>query len=101
MNHCIVKKVLESGKLQPGQQAWAESLCCRDRKSLEEYLRLIPDKPTYKPTLYRDSTCSICHEKGVPCFSVLSSWKHGGHYLNGQQMACIRCLTTGRWNDAD
>lgn len=64
-------------------------------------LQLNPAKPTYKPTLYRDSTCSVCREENVPCFLVISSWRHGGHYLNGQQKVCIRCLTTGRWQDAD
>ena len=99
MSRCIVKDALASGKLHPDQREWAESLCSRDRESLVVYLRLTPVKSSHKPTLFRYSTCGVCREEEVPCFSVLSSWHHGGHCVSGQLMFCVRCLTTGRWNN--
>ena len=100
MSHrCIVREALESGKLQPCQRAWAEALCCRDRKSLEEYLRQTGTPPVKKPALYDSVTCAVCGEENVPGFSVLAEWRHGAFWKNGYVMVCIRCLTTGRWRN--
>lgn len=98
MSHCIVKAALESGKLHLDQREWAESLCSRDRESLEAYLRFPVTKPKpCCPTLVA-GVCAVCQEDRAYCFQVVSTWRPHDHCTTeGHQTVCVLCMESGAW----